>query len=135
MHEVTVADGTGMVAGGVRNLLRIEGLLLFSTMLVAYETVGGSWSLFALLFLLPDISFAAYSAGPRIGGMVYNAAHSTIGPIMFAAFGHAHDLPMMRAIGIIWLAHVGLDRALGYGLKYPTGFAFTHLGHIGWNST
>src|SRR5262245_62087399 len=109
MREIIVGDGTGMAAGGVRNLLRVEGPVLFSTMLVADETVGGSWSLFALLFLLPDISFAAYAAGPRIGGVVYNIAHSTIGPIMFAAFGHAHGMPLLRAVGIIWLAHVGLD--------------------------
>jgi hypothetical protein len=28
-------------------------------------------------------------------------------------------------------AHIGIDRALGYGLKYSTGFGFTHLGRIG----
>ena len=37
----------------------------------------------------------------------------------------------MQAAALIWIAHIGLDRALGYGLKYATGFGDTHLGHIG----
>ncbi len=135
MREITAAEPTGMVAGGVRDLLRLEGLFLFSAMLVLYQIAGGSWTVFAMLFLLPDLTFMAYSAGPRIGGIAYNAAHSTITPIVLTTFGNTHDLPLMRSVGIIWLAHIGLDRALGYGLKYSTGFAFTHLGYLGRGTT
>ena len=39
--------------------------------------------------------------------------------------------PLVLSLAMIWLAHIGIDRALGYGLKYQTGFAFTHLGRIG----
>jgi hypothetical protein len=86
---------------------------------------------FALLFFAPDIAFAAYWAGPRIGAIVYNALHSTVGPIalaMAASMPHARIPP---ALAILWLAHIGFDRALGYGLKYSDGFVFTHLGNIG----
>ena len=34
------------------------------------------------------------------------------------------------AVGLVWLAHIGIDRALGYGLKYPTHFEDTHLQRV-----
>lgn len=120
---------TGSVTASVRTLLRLEGLttLLFA---VAFYAAGGySWGLFAALFLVPDISLAGYLAGPRAGAVVYNMAHSSIGPLVLAAVlfsnGRSVELPL------IWLAHVGFDRASGFGLKYPTSFGDTHLGRIG----
>jgi hypothetical protein len=35
------------------------------------------------------------------------------------------------SLATIWIAHIGFDRALGYGLKYGSGFTHTHLGRIG----
>ena len=32
------------------------------------------------------------------------------------------------ALALVWLAHIGLDRLLGMGLKYNDRFAHTHLG-------
>ncbi len=66
----------GAVTGGVRTLLRLEGLTLFAAMVALYAVWDGKWWLFAVLFLAPDLSFAAYLAGKRIGAIVYNAAHS-----------------------------------------------------------
>jgi hypothetical protein len=94
-----------------------------------YARGGYSWSIFAALFLLPDISFAGYLAGPRIGAAVYNVAHSYAGPLLMAVALLTTGAALMLAL--IWAAHVGFDRALGYGLKYPTAFADTHLGRIG----
>jgi hypothetical protein len=45
--------------------------------------------------------------------------------------GFGSDSPLTLSIAMIWLAHIGIDRALGYGLKYSAGFGFTHLGRIG----
>jgi hypothetical protein len=80
---------------------------------------------------VPDISMIFYIAGPRIGSYAYNAMHSTIGPIAVTAFGVFLNQPLAIAVGLIWAAHVGIDRALGFGLKYATSFGDTHLGRIG----
>lgn len=134
MNEAaTVAHGqtTGEVTGAVKILLRLEGLALFTAMLVVYALWGGSWWIFAVLFLLPDLSFAAYLAGPGTGALVYNAAHSTVLPVALMALSLALSEPLIRSIAVIWLAHIGMDRAVGYGLKYQIGFGFTHLGRLG----
>ena len=121
----------GAAAGGVRGLLRAEGMLLLGSAVALYWRSGGDWKLFAALFLVPDLSFAFYLGGPRLGAGAYNAMHSTIGPLLLGAAGMALNLPLGIAIATIWFAHVGFDRALGYGLKYAAGFGFTHLGRIG----
>ena len=76
MSETAAPEPTGAVTGGVKILLRLEGLTLFAAMLVLYATWGGSWWIFAILFLAPDLSFAAYLIDPKTGALVYNAAHS-----------------------------------------------------------
>jgi hypothetical protein len=121
----------GAVEGVPRLLLRIEGLALAAAAVYAYHRVGASWWLFAALILLPDVSFLGYLAGARIGAIAYNAFHATLGPLILAALGVLLPSFDMIAIALIWAAHVGIDRALGYGLKYRAGFSFTHLGRIG----
>ena len=117
-------------AGGVRALLRLEGLLLFTAALLLYAHAGASWMLFLALFLVPDLSFIAYLFGPRVGAFAYNTMHTTVGPIVLALASQVIAVPLLP-IAIIWFAHVGFDRALGYGLKYASGFSDTHLGFIG----
>ena len=131
MSETTAPEPTGTVAGGLRTLLRLEGLTLFLGMTLLYAVWGGSWLVYLLLFLVPDLSFAAYLAGPRFGAMIYNAAHSYMAPVAMMTSSFALASPLGLSIAMIWMAHIGLDRALGYGLKYSAGFAFTHLGRIG----
>jgi hypothetical protein len=129
-----MANGGGFdesVQGGVRRLLRGEGLALLGCAVAAYWRVGGDWRQFAVLFLVPDLSFLGYLAGPRVGAAAYNTAHSTILPLLLGAFGVALANTPAIQLALIWLAHVGFDRALGYGLKYDAGFGFTHLGRIG----
>jgi len=126
-------EAAGAVAGGVKILLRLEGLTLFAGMVLLYAVWGGSWWVFALLFLVPDLSFAAYLAGPQTGAVVYNTAHSYLLPVALMTVGFALPEPLILSIAMIWLAHIGIDRALGYGLKYEAGFGFTHLGRIGRN--
>ena len=123
------AGVTGAVAPPVRGWLRAEGLAVLAGCVVLFARGGHSWALSAVLFLAPDLSFAAYLAGPRVGAAVYNAAHSFVGPVALALAFLATGRPPVLAL--IWAAHVGFDRALGYGLKYPTAFTDTHLGRIG----
>jgi hypothetical protein len=92
---------------------------------------GAGWSVFFACFLLPDLSFLGYFAGPRIGALAYNTAHSYIGAVACLVGALAWPSQVAPAVALIWLAHIGFDRALGYGLKYSSGFGFTHLGPIG----
>ena len=135
MNDTTASQATGAVTGGLRTLLRLEGLTLFAGMVLLYAVWDGSWWVFALLFLAPDLSFLAYLAGPRAGALVYNAAHSYMAPMVLMVAGFGMAAPLVLSIAMIWLAHIGFDRALGYGLKYAAGFGFTHLGRIGKEAT
>jgi hypothetical protein len=120
---------SGAVTGAPRIWIRLEGVGAFALALFLYERGGHSWLLFVVLFLVPDVSFAGYLAGPRTGAWCYNAVHSYVGPLLLAAAFLADGRPPV--IALIWGAHVGMDRALGYGLKYPDAFQSTHLGRIG----
>lgn len=122
---------TGSASGGVRVLLRIEGLCVLMICLLAYAKFGAGWRVFALFFLAPDLSFLGYLAGPRVGAAAYNFAHSLIGALLLLTAGVLLSVPVAVTAGTIWGAHIGFDRALGYGLKYSAGFGFTHLGPIG----
>src|ERR1700739_1078684 len=130
MADITSAE-TGSVTGGLRTLLRLEGLTPFAGMTLLYAVWGGSWWVYALLFLVPDMSFAAYLAGPRTGAIIYNAAHSYMAPMALMTTGFGMNSPLTLATAMIWLADTGTDRPLGYGLKSSAGFGFTHLGRIG----
>lgn len=120
-----------MIHGGPLILLRLEGLAILTAGVAAFLWLGQSAWLFAALFLVPDVSFAAYLVGPRAGAIAYNSLHSTIGPLLMAGFGFFWSNLFFETVAAIWLAHIGFDRALGYGLKYASGFHETHLGRIG----
>jgi hypothetical protein len=126
-HVPVRAAATGAVAP----LLRLEGAAVLVAAVAAYASIGGSWLLFALLLLAPDLAMIGYRFGPVAGAAAYNAAHTYLAPAALGAAGLALGAPTMQALALIWTAHIGLDRALGYGLKYATGFSDTHLGRIG----
>lgn len=96
-----------------------------------YAHTGSGWVLFAPLFLLPDLSLLAYLGGPKVGAVGYNVAHSYVLPIALGLASSLSGNPTLLLIALIWVSHIGFDRALGYGSKYPTGFGDTHLGPIG----
>ena len=121
----------GHVNGAPRIWLRLEGAAVFALALWLYA--GESWLLFAALVLVPDLSFAAYLAGARIGAAAYNAMHSYVLPLALAAAGIVTDTVALP-VALVWIAHIGFDRMVGYGLKYPTAFQETHLGRIGRNA-
>ncbi len=125
------AAQSGAVTGWTRILLRLEGVVLACAALALYRWAGGSWFMFAVLLLAPDLSMLGYLVSPRSGAIIYNAVHVTLGPALLGAIAAALREPLLAQLATIWFAHIGLDRALGYGLKYPAGFGFTHLGRIG----
>ena len=118
-------------AGSVRALLRAEGLSELLVLLLLYARVGGGWWLFLGLFLAPDLGFLGYSAGPRVGAAAYNALHALPAPALLGGVALVAGWPLGVSIALIWAAHIQFDRAVGYGLKYASGFGDTHLGRIG----
>jgi Domain of unknown function (DUF4260) len=110
-----------------RPLLHSEGAAVFILSLFAYHGNHGSWPIFALLFLVPDVSMIGYLANTRIGAITYNAVHTYIGPLALAGYSFVTVRYTMLSLSIIWIAHIGFDRMLGYGLKYPAQFKDTHL--------
>jgi hypothetical protein len=118
----------GFASGGVRMLLRLEGVAAFAVAVALYAHAGFSWPIFAVLFLAPDLSMLGYFAGPRAGAAAYNFVHTYAVALPLALAGFFAALPALTAAGLILIAHIGFDRALGYGLKYSTAFSDTHLG-------
>lgn len=119
------------VTGQPKILLRLEGLCILLISLLFYSTSGFSWSLFGWLFLVPDIALLGYLFNPRVGSVAYNITHSLLIPLGLAAVGVILGVSLALSLATIWIAHIGFDRALGYGLKYGSGFTHTHLGRIG----
>jgi hypothetical protein len=113
-------------------IVRLEWAAVTVAAIVAYWLSGGSWLLFAVLILAPDLSMLGYLAGPRVGAYAYNAVHVLFWPVVLILLGLLmSERWVLLHVGLIWLAHIAIDRALGYGLKLPTGFQDTHLGRIG----
>jgi Domain of unknown function (DUF4260) len=110
-----------------RPLLHLEGAAVLTASLFAYRWSHGSWLQFTLLFLVPDLAMLGYLAGVRVGAITYNAVHTYLGPIALAAYSFESNRLAVFSLSLIWIAHIGLDRMLGFGLKYPTRFKDTHL--------
>lgn len=102
---------------------------------LAYWHFRLPWPWFAGLFLAPDLSMAGYLAGNQAGAWTYNLAHTYALALMLLALGLVNDERAIVGLGLIWCAHIGFDRVLGYGLKSPQGFRHTHLGKIGRDPT
>ena len=121
---------TQSVSGWPKILLRLEGAALLATAVFICFVLSVDWRLFALLFFFPDLSFVAYLAGPKPGAAAYNSVHTTSLPLAYGALAYWLGAPFILQIAVIHLAHIGLDRALGFGLKYETDFGDTHLGRL-----
>ena len=108
-------------------MLRVEGATLLAGSVLLYWMGGGSWWLFALLLLAPDLAILGYLAGPRVGAAAYNVFHSYPLPAALGLLGLFVGAPLAVSVALVWFAHIGMDRLVGYGLKYPAGFKDTHL--------
>lgn len=112
-------------------VLRLEAVAIAAALIVAlYGWQPNIW-LVVVVLIAPDLAMIGYLSGPRLGAQIYNAAHSVIGPALLAvaALYFASDLTLH--IAALWALHIAIDRALGYGLKFPDAFQNTHLGRIG----
>lgn len=121
----------GLLPKSVVRLLRVEGFVALAAAVTAYWFLRGNWWLFAILLLAPDLSFFGFYAGPKAGAKIYNLAHTYAVPAVLGAIGWFGGVFWLTEVALIWIAHIGMDRALGYGLKYPGSFKDTHLGRMG----
>jgi len=120
----------GAVSGSVRNWLRTEGIAVVALAVVLYAKSGRSWWIFAALLLAPDLFMLFYLINAKVGAFGYNIVHSYFCPLTAAALMLIFDGAGLLPYVLIWVAHIGMDRSLGYGLKYETEFARTHLGEL-----
>jgi len=111
-------------------LLRVEGAALLAGSLLLYFHEGYGWPALVLLVLAPDVAMIGYAAGRRVGAAAYDVAHTDVLPIALGVAGVVAGLELAIQLALIWLAHIGADRLLGYGLKYPTAFKDTHLQRV-----
>jgi Domain of unknown function (DUF4260) len=130
-HEAIAVTAGSAATPWMRGWLRAEGAATFAIGLAAFLWLGPPWYAFALLLLVPDLSMIGYLAGPRIGAITYNLAHDLATGVVVFGLGMATGLVPVAAVGAILVAHSGMDRVAGYGLKAPTSFHDTHLGRIG----
>ena len=112
-------------------LLRLEGFIVFVLALAIYWHQSLSWALFWSTVLLPDLAILGYLVNSKVGAIAYNIAHSKLLPCTLALAAVATGGALLLSLALVWFVHIGIDRLLGYGLKYPEGFKITHLGVIG----
>jgi hypothetical protein len=127
----SVSDGT--VTGAPRRWLRVEGATLLVGSLVAYSATHQTWWLVPITLLVPDLLMVGYLGGTKLGARLYNVAHAAPLPAIVVGLGWWQAKPLVLALGLVWIAHIGMDGVLGYGLKYNDSFQHTHLGWIGRN--
>jgi hypothetical protein len=111
-------------------LLRIEGCAVLILSVTLYWAFGAGWLLFAVLLFTPDISMVGYLGGAKIGASIYNLVHTIALPLLLIAISVVTSHIVFAPYGLIWTAHIGMDRMLGFGLKYPTNFKDTHLQRV-----
>ncbi len=134
-HSPSATAGDEALPGAVvawpRTWLRLEGLAALAAGTALYLASGGAILWLIPLLLAVDVSMAGYLAGPRIGSVTYNLAHNRGTGLLVLGLGWATSVTLLVLAGAVLVAHVGMDRVAGYGLKYPTSFGDTHLGRIG----
>lgn len=116
----------------MKYLLKLEALaLLCFFSFLFFHLFPSDWKLFAWLFFVPDVSFAAYLVSKKLGALAYNVFHHQGFLLLLGALGYFFNSEIILQIGLIFLAHSNFDRVAGYGLKYLDNFDHTHLGWIG----
>jgi hypothetical protein len=113
-----------------RLLLHAEGVAVAAAAIAVYLYADYPWWLLIALALAPDLSMAGYLGGVRVGTVTYDTVHTYVLPVVLATSGLIANADVAVQIGLIWITHIGVDRALGYGLKYPTSFKDTHLQRV-----
>jgi len=115
----------------MKTVIKLEELGLFLFGIYLFSLLNYQWWWFLVLILVPDFSMLGYLINNKAGAFLYNVFHHKGLAILVYLAGCFLKIEVLQLIGIILLAHSAMDRAFGYGLKYETGFKYTHLGEIG----
>ena len=116
----------------LRMIVSLEYAVAAVFVMVFFVVVGRfDWWWMIVLFLIVDISAVGYALGSKVGAFTYNLGHSLVGPGLLAVAYIFTTNEAVLFVTLIWLFHIFVDRALGYGLKHDTSFNHTHLGPIG----
>ncbi|MGV3560840.1 DUF4260 domain-containing protein [Larkinella arboricola] len=118
----------------MKSLLKLEEAAQFVLALVLFHQLPFAWWWFPALLLLPDLSMLGYLINPRIGAYAYNFFHHKAVAVAVGVVGFLLASQVLMLTGVMLFGHSAMDRLFGYGLKYPDGFASTHLGRIGKNT-
>lgn len=113
-----------------KSLLHLEGFAVVVAACIFYRELGASWLWFAGLFLAPDLLMIGYVFGKKAGARAYNAGHTYAAPFLLWLVVYLAHQPALFPVCVIWVAHIGFDRLIGFGLKYETGFKDTHLAKV-----
>lgn len=108
-------------------LLHVEGFVVLLCSLFVYQMMDYSWWLFILLLFVPDVSALGYVVNKRVGAVVYNLVHTYVLALILLGVGYMFAIPIVVVLGVILVAHIGMDRMCGFGLKYPSAFQDTHM--------
>jgi hypothetical protein len=114
----------------VYKMLRVEGLITMIIALVAAIYCKTHWLLILALFFTFDITLLGYKINPRIGAIMYNIGHTLSLPLPLLMLGIILQVPLLISICLLWIGHIGYDKMLGFGLKYPEKFEDTYLQHV-----
>ena len=119
----------------MKKLLQAEAIVpfLIAILLINRLPVHFTWWIWIPIFLAPDLSMLGYVIGNKAGAFAYNLFHHQLVAILVAGIGMLLQSPEIELAGLVLLGHSSLDRVMGYGLKFTTGFKFTHLGTMGNN--
>ena len=118
------------VTGTPRTILCAEGGVIAAAALIFAFSTGLSWWLLVILILAPDLSMLGYLKSARVGTWAYNLAHTYVVPVLLLIIAWQITAPVLTHVALIWIAHIGFDRLIGYGLKYETAFRHTHLSRL-----
>lgn len=111
-------------------ILHVEGFAVFILSIYCYFTMGYSFILFLVLLFAPDVAMLGYLKDNRFGAIVYNLFHAYFVPIGILFIGILLHNDVLFMVSLIWIAHIGMDRMFGFGLKYPTHFKDTHFERV-----
>lgn len=115
----------------MKNIIKLEEVAMFGSCIYALSFLGVEWWWYLILVLGPDIGMVGYLLSNKAGAVCYNLLHHKGIAIALFAAGWLTQNVSIQQIGIVLFGHSSMDRFFGYGLKYPNGFKFTHLGEIG----
>jgi len=115
----------------MNNLIKWEEAAMFLLSICLFSQLHFAWWWWLVWILVPDLSMLGYLAGNKAGAICYNIVHHKGVAIALYLIGLYTVNEYLEFAGLILFGHSSMDRGMGYGLKYFSGFEDTHLGKIG----